>query len=100
MFSVYNTTGYIYILTNSAMPGLVKIGHTARSPATRAAELSAATGVPDCFTVAWSHPVRDHEALEGLTHGRLARYRVNAHREFFSCTVAQAQRIIGQEARA
>jgi hypothetical protein len=82
------------------MPGLVKIGHTARDPQTRAAELSAATGVPGRFTVAWSHPVRDHEAVEGLAHGRLARYRVNANREFFACTVAQARRIIEQEARA
>ena len=92
--------GYIYILTNPAMPGLVKIGHTARDPQTRAAELSAATGVPGRFVVAWAHPVCDHEALEGLAHGRLNRYRVNAHREFFSCTVAQARRIIEQEARA
>ena len=92
--------GYIYILTNPAMPGLVKIGHTARDPQTRAAELSAATGVPGRFVVAWAHPVCDHEALEGLAHGRLNRYRVNAHREFFSCTVTQARRIIEQEARA
>ena len=93
-------SGYVYILTNPAMPSLVKIGHTSRHPVTRAAELSAATGVPGRFTVAWSHPVRDHETLEGLAHGRLARYRVNEHREFFRCTVAQARRIIEQEARA
>jgi hypothetical protein len=92
--------GHVYILNNQAMPGLVKIGHTARTPEIRAAELSAATGVPGRFVVAWSHPVRDHEALEALAHGRLARYRVNNNREFFSCTVAQARRIIKQEARA
>ncbi len=95
-----NHAGHVYILTNPAMPGLVKIGHTARHPDIRAAELSAATGVPGRFVVAWSHPVRDHEALESLAHGRLDRYRVNANREFFSCTVAQARRIIEQEARA
>ena len=92
--------GWVYVLTNPAMPGLVKVGHTARTPEVRAAELSAATGVPGRFAVAWSHPVQDHEALEGLAHGRLARYRVNNNREFFNCTVAQARRIIEQEARA
>jgi len=92
--------GYVYILTNPAMPGLVKIGHTSKHPSTRAAELSAATGVPGCFIVAWAHPVTNHEALEALAHGRLARYRVNNNREFFSCTVAEARRIIEQEAAA
>ena len=92
--------GYVYILINATMPGLVKICHTARTPELRAAELSAATGVPGRITVAWAHPVRDHEAMEGLAHGRLARYRVNNNREFFSCTVAQERRIIEQEARA
>ncbi len=92
--------GYVYILTNPAMPGLVKIGHTARHPQTRAAELTAATGVPARFVVAWAHPVRDHEALEALAHGRLARCRANENREFFRCTVAEARRIIEQEARA
>ena len=82
------------------MPGLVKIGHTARAPEVRAAELTAATGVPARFVVAYSHPVRDHEALEGIAHGRLARCRANDNREFFRCTVDEARRIIEQEARA
>jgi hypothetical protein len=38
--------GYIYVLTNPNMPGLVKIGYTQRLPRERANELSRATGVP------------------------------------------------------
>lgn len=92
--------GWVYVLTNPAFPGLVKIGHTARHPATRAAELSNATGVPARFAVAWAHQVKDHAALEELTHRRLDACRTNAAREFFRCSVHQARRIIQQEARA
>lgn len=35
-----NNRGYIYVLANSAMPDLVKVGKTTRTPAERAAELS------------------------------------------------------------
>lgn len=92
--------GWVYVLTNPAFPGLVKVGHTARHPETRAAELSNVTGVPARFAVAYAHQVKDHEALEGLTHGRLDAYRTNANREFFRCSVGQACHIIEQEARA
>ena len=48
--------GYVYILTNEAMPNLVKIGYTDRTPEERAAELykdqnSAVTGVRVPFDV-------------------------------------------------
>jgi hypothetical protein len=93
--------GWVYILTNPAMPGLVKIGHTARRPERRAAELTAATGVPAPFTVAWAHPVvGDHEALEGIVHGQLARCRARHNREFFRCSVPVARQIIEREAAA
>lgn len=92
--------GYVYILTNPAYAGLVKIGHTARDPQTRAAELSAGTGVPARFVVAWSHAVTDHEMLEGIVHGRLARCRANDNREFFRCEVPYARKIIETEAAA
>ncbi len=92
--------GFVYILTNPAYVDLVKIGHTGRDPHTRASELSAGTGVPARFVVAWSHPVRDHEALEGIVHGRLARCRANDNREFFRCSVSHARKVIETEAAA
>lgn len=92
--------GWVYILTNPAMPGLVKIGHTARRPERRAAELTAATGVPAPFVVAWAHPVADHEALESIVHSQLARSRARHNREFFRCSVQAARSIIEREAAA
>jgi hypothetical protein len=82
------------------MPGLVKIGHTDRHPDRRAAELTAATGVPAPFVVAWAHPVIDHEALEGIVHGELAACRARHNREFFRCSVPAARSIIEREAAA
>jgi hypothetical protein len=45
--------GYLYVLVNSSMPGLVKVGKTARSPTQRADELSGVTGVATPFIVAF-----------------------------------------------
>jgi hypothetical protein len=92
--------GWVYILTNPAMPGLVKIGCTGRTPTERARDLSDKTGVPARFVVAWACPVSDWQAVEGLTHIRLGDCRPNRGREFFACSVDQGRRAITRAARA
>ncbi len=82
--------GYVYCLTNATMPGLVKIGRTARNPATRAAEISASTGVATPFNLEWSRRVDDMASAESDLHGALSRHRLNKRREFFRCTPALA----------
>jgi hypothetical protein len=79
------SSGYIYVLVNSSMPGLVKVGKTTRDPTMRVAELSGATGVATPFILAFKKFVDDcstaefqvHQALEARGH------RVSAGREFF-----------------
>ena len=56
--------GWVYILTNPAMPNMVKIGFTTRSLEARADELTAATGVPLPFVVAWGRAVSDCAYVE------------------------------------
>lgn len=78
--------GFLYILANSSMPGLVKVGKTARSPGERASELSAATGLPTPFIVVYEQLFHDCGAAESFVHAYLAQkgYRVSDNREFFN----------------
>lgn len=78
------TIGFVYILTNEAMPGLCKVGMTMRSPRARALELSAATGVPQPFDVAYYCEMEDPAAHERRIHAEFNHLRV-AGREFFRC---------------
>ncbi len=86
--------GWVYILTNEAMPGLVKIGLTTRTPKERAAELSSATGVPLPFVVAWARAVSDCATVEKAVHRMLDDKRVNGKRESFRVDVATARQVI------
>jgi hypothetical protein len=74
--------GYVYLLTNEAMPGYVKIGITERTVEERIEELSRATGVPmkfDCFFAVYVENAKSVETkiLDGLNHVRLP------NKEFF-----------------
>lgn len=74
--------GWVYILTNPSMPGIVKIGRTARTVHGRAGELYQ-TGVPTPFEVAHYLAAPDCMALERAVHEKLAEFRVGMDREFF-----------------
>jgi TPR repeat protein len=78
--------GYIYALINPSLEGLVKVGMTTRDPPDRVRELSAATGVPTPFVLAYDIYVADCSAAEAYLHTLLERrgYRVSDNREFFS----------------
>ena len=90
--------GWVYVLTNPAMPGLVKIGLTTRNPSARAAELTAATGVPAPFVIAWCRAVSDCAFVESAVHRLLDDRRVSGKREFFRCDVKTARQVIGAAA--
>jgi hypothetical protein len=82
--------GYVYILTNPSMPGIVKVGRTSRSVHGRAGELYQ-TGVPTPFEVFTSVLAPDCVALERLVHEQLAEHRVGPDREFFRCSASDAE---------
>lgn len=87
-------TGYIYILINASMPGLLKIGQTTRSSEARAAEVSNGTGVPTPFIVAYEVRVVSCEEVERLIHNRLCGHRENSGREFFRIALKEAVAIV------
>lgn len=80
----------VYVLTNPAMPGLVKIGHTRQEDAnTRIGQLYT-TGVPVPFTVEFACKVRNGEEVERALHLAFAPNRINPKREFFQIEPEQA----------
>lgn len=81
--------GYVYVLTNPSMPGLVKIGKTTNSPEHRAKELSRTTGVPTPFSVVFSVYTDECSILERNAHSHLSEYRLE-NREFFKISVDDA----------
>ena len=74
--------GFVYILSNAAMPGIVKVGFTLKVPTERAAELST-TGVPTPFEVEYYCLVQDPAGLEAKVHAALSASRHSTDREFF-----------------
>jgi len=96
--------GFLYVLINPTIEGLVKIGKTARDPQSRAKELSAATGVPAPFVVAYDEYFNDCDKAEQFVHTRLEikGYRVSNNKEFFKAplkdvinAILEAQQLIG-----
>lgn len=81
--------GIVYILTNPAMPKLVKIGKTTRGMSARLSELYS-TGVPLPFECAYAARVADEGEVERAFHRAFGPNRVNAKREFFEIEPEQA----------
>lgn len=85
--------GYVYILSNPSMPGIVKVGRTSRSVHGRAGELYQ-TGVPTPFVVEHSVLSPDCVALERQVHETLMGQRVGPDREFFVLSVDEARKCV------
>lgn len=81
--------GIVYVLTNPAMPKMVKIGKTGRGLETRLNDLYT-TGVPLPFECAYAVMVADMDRVEKAFHNAFGPYRVNPRREFFSIDPEQA----------
>lgn len=89
-------TGWIYILTNASMQGMVKVGLTTTSPEQRLRELSSATGVATPFTLRHAFQVVDVKAAEAKSHRVLEKVygRPNKSREFFAATADEALELL------
>ena len=85
------TEGYIYILSNKSFPNYIKIGSTMKDPRIRAQELSD-TSVPFPYEVKFKIMTKNCEILEKEVHSILDKKRVDLEREFFECSVEEAQK--------
>lgn len=84
------STGVVYVLTNPAMPGLVKIGKTSRGSIDARLKELYSTGVPVPFECAFAARVTDEAKVESAFHRAFGPYRLNPKREFFQIEPEQA----------
>ena len=85
--------GFIYILRNNAMTGLLKVGFSVKVPDERASELYT-TGVPEPFELTYYCLVDDAKRIETEIHKGLSSYRHNNGREFFRVELADVLQLI------
>ena len=81
----------VYILENTTMPGIVKIGRTTQGVKTRMDQLNT-TGVAQPYTCFYASHVDDDVAIEKLMHDTFAAHRVNKRREFFKISPQKVMR--------
>jgi hypothetical protein len=77
--------GYIYVMSNDSMSGILKIGVTERTPDLRLKEANSSTWIPTPFKIEFAKKVTYAKQKESTIHKLLTQYteRVNHRREFF-----------------
>ena len=81
----------VYVLTNPAMLGLVKIGKTTQLEVEDRMKQLFSTGVPVPFDCAFACQVKDAVEVERALHFAFGDHRINPNREFFKI---EAERVI------
>ena len=85
----------VYVLTNPAMPGIVKIGMTRASDvAQRIAALSGNSSVPLPFECVYACNVPDARKVEQALHVAFGPDRINPSREFFRTSPTQVVAVL------
>jgi hypothetical protein len=80
----------VYVLTNEAMPGLVKIGRTLNDLASRMRDLYQ-SGVPLPFELFFACEVSNAAFVERQLHDAFGDHRVSTRREFFRLAPERAK---------
>lgn len=79
--------GWVYVFSNKAMPGLVKVGFSTKDPDLRAAELNH-TGSPHPYVVEYEMLIEEPYQIEQQTHRLLSSKR--EAKEWFRCSAEEA----------
>lgn len=88
------TFGYVYVITNPAMPGLVKIGSTGQNDVKTRMSALFTTGVPLPFQLEFACRAENYKQIEGALHTAFGPSRANPSREFFEIDPVQAVAIL------
>ena len=89
-----DNAGIVYVLTNPAMPGLVKIGKTSQNEVSARISQLYTTGVPLPFDCEYAVKVADMTQTEEALHTAFRSSRLNPNREFFEIQVDQVTAIL------
>lgn len=90
-YSENKHVGWVYIMRNPAFrEPLLKIGKSRRPPMKRAAELGAATAVPEGFQLVYFIHASNHHHAEKMVHRALTEYRKSSSKEFFDVPLRTA----------
>jgi hypothetical protein len=87
-------TEIVYLLTNPAMPNLIKIGKTTRRDVNARMRELYTTGVPLPFECLYAKEVEDCTELEKALHIGYGKDRINPRREFFELEPEQPLAIL------
>ena len=83
--------GWVYVISNPAMPGLVKVGFSLKDPSLRAVELDG-TGIPHPFNVEYEALVNSPREVEQRAHSILK--HLHERKEWFRCAPSIAAEAI------
>ena len=92
------TQGWVYIVTNPSLSGLVKVGYTARQDVNKRLREFDQAGLPYPYEKAYALWVVEPRELEQRVHQHLTVWREN--KEWFRCSVERAQEAIDHLASA
>jgi hypothetical protein len=83
----YFMKGWVYVITNMAMPGLIKVSFSMKDPEIRAIELNH-TGTPHPYAVEYDVLVENPHDIEQTIHKQL--HAKQEGKEWFRCTPEEA----------
>jgi hypothetical protein len=81
--------GFVYILSNKAFSGLIKIGKSTKDPTTDRGKELYNSGVAEPFKCEYFAFVENENRLETNLHTAFASYRPNKQREFFNIPIPE-----------
>ena len=86
--------GFVYIMSISDRPGIIKIGRTEKHPEHRAVQLSNQTASTGEFKLEWCKKVDNHEFVESFLHYVFREF--NVKKEYFNIDLELALELANQ----
>lgn len=82
-----NSNGFIYVLKNPSLKGMVKIVASTKYSNEICRELSSTSTIPTPFNIVYSQPSINPFKVESIVHAILDEYRVYKNSDFFNVDV-------------